>query len=95
MSISFTDAEDNTVDIPNHDTPEEERIRTLVDVLSSYVERYHGGAIEMVAYDGEILKIKLLGACIGCPLATGTVHGWVEGNVRQFFPHVHSVEAVV
>ena len=74
--------------------PAEERIRELVDVLSSYIERYHGGAIEFVEYDGDILRIKMLGSCVGCPLAAGTIHGWVEGNVRQFFPELKTVEAI-
>jgi Fe-S cluster biogenesis protein NfuA len=73
---------------------DEERMRTLIELLSTYVERYHNGAIEMVSYDGQTLKIRLLGACEGCALASGTVHGWVEGNVREFFPNLESVEAV-
>jgi Fe-S cluster biogenesis protein NfuA len=73
---------------------EEERMSTLIDLLSSYMERFHDGAIEMVSFDGETLKIRLLGACVGCALANGTIHGWVEGNVRQFFPDLKSVEAV-
>lgn len=73
---------------------DEERMRTLIELLSSYVERYHGGAIDMVSFDGETLKIRLLGACEGCALAKGTIHGWVEGNVRQFFPYLKTVEAV-
>jgi toxin CptA len=76
------------------DASDEERVRALVELLSSYIERYHGGAIEMVSFDGETLKIRMLGACVGCPLAGGTVHGWVEGNVRQFFPALKTVEAV-
>jgi Fe-S cluster biogenesis protein NfuA len=73
---------------------DEERMRTLIELLSAYVERYHNGAIEMVSYDGKTLTIRLLGACEGCALASGTVHGWVEGNVREFFPNLESVEAV-
>jgi Fe-S cluster biogenesis protein NfuA len=72
----------------------EERLRDLVEVLSSYIERYHGGAIEFVEYDGDTLKIRMLGSCVGCSLAAGTIHGWVEGNVRQFFPDLKTVEAI-
>jgi Fe-S cluster biogenesis protein NfuA len=74
--------------------PADERIRELVEVLSSYIERYHGGAIEFVEYDGETLRVKMLGSCVGCPLAGGTIHGWIEGNVRQFFPELKTVEAI-
>lgn len=74
--------------------PEDERIRALVDALSAYIEYYHGGAVEVASYDGEVLKIKMTGACVGCPLSPTTLHGWIEGNVHQFFPNVKRVEAV-
>ncbi len=73
---------------------DEERMRALVDTISAYIEYYHGGAVKMVAFDGENLKIKMSGACLGCPLSPHTLHGWVEGTVRQFFPKLKSVEAV-
>ncbi|MBI4672064.1 MAG: NifU family protein [Chloroflexi bacterium] len=73
---------------------EEERMRSLVDTLSAYIEYYHGGAVEMVSFDGETLKIRMMGACLGCPLSPHTLHGWVEGTVRQFFPRLRTVEAV-
>ncbi len=76
------------------DAPEEERVRALVEALSAYIEYYHGGAVQMVSYDGETLKIKMSGACLGCPLSPVTLHGWVEGSVRQFFPHLKNVQAV-
>jgi Fe-S cluster biogenesis protein NfuA len=76
------------------DATTEERVRDLVDVLSSYIERYHGGAIEFVDWDGDTLRIKMLGSCVGCPLAAGTIHGWAEGNVRQFFSELKTVEAI-
>jgi Fe-S cluster biogenesis protein NfuA len=34
------------------------------------------------------------GACEGCNLAPVTLHGWVEGTVKQFFPHLEGVVAV-
>lgn len=76
------------------DATEEERVRSLVEALSAYIETYHGGAAEMMSYDGETLKIKLSGACLGCPLSPVTLHGWIEGTVRQFFPQLKKVEAV-
>ncbi len=73
---------------------ETERMRALIDTLSAYIEYYHGGAAQMVSYDGQVLKIKLSGACLGCPLSPNTLHGWIEGTVRQFFPNLKSVESV-
>ncbi len=73
---------------------DEERMKALIETLSSYIEYYHGGAVEMVGFDGEVLKIKMTGACVGCPLSPVTLHGWVEGTARQFFPGLKKVESV-
>lgn len=73
---------------------EQERMRSLIDTLSAYIEYYHGGAVEMVSFDGAILEIRMKGACLGCPLSPHTLHGWVEGTARQFFPRLKEVRAV-
>ena len=72
----------------------EERMRALIETLSAYIENFHGGAVELISFDGETLKIKMSGACLGCPLSPVTLHGWVEGTVRQFFPDIERVEEV-
>lgn len=77
-----------------HDPAETERMRALLTNLSAYIEHYHGGSVEMVSFDGEELKVRLGGACDGCPLSPTTLHGWVEGSVRQFFPEIKRVVAV-
>jgi Fe-S cluster biogenesis protein NfuA len=67
---------------------EMEQMRGLVENLDAYISQYHGGSVEMVSFDGQILKIRMGGACLGCPLSPTTVHGWVQGTVQQFFPKV-------
>lgn len=79
---------------PANGATEQERMRALIETLSAYVEYFHGGAVEMASFDGETLKIKMSGACLGCPLSPATLHGWVEGTARQFFPNLKKVEAV-
>lgn len=74
--------------------PKVQQIMGLLEQLSAYIEQYHGGSVEFVSYDGETLRVKLGGACLGCPLSPATLHGWVQGTVRQFFPEVKTVEAV-
>jgi Fe-S cluster biogenesis protein NfuA len=76
------------------DVPPEERMQALINVISSYIEQYHGGFVEMVSFDGNILKVRLGGACETCALSETTLRGWVEGSVRQFFPDLERIEAV-
>lgn len=76
------------------DATDEERMKALIESLSAYIEYYHGGAVEMVSFDGRSLLVRMSGACQGCSLAPGTLHGWIEGTVRPFFPALQHVEAV-
>jgi Fe-S cluster biogenesis protein NfuA len=73
---------------------EEQRMQSLLEVISSYIEQYHGGWVKMDSFDGKVLKVKMGGACEGCELSETTLHGWVEGTVRQFFPDLGRVEQV-
>ena len=72
----------------------EARLRALVEQISAYIEHFHGGSVEFIALEGDILKVRLGGACLGCPLLPSTLRGWVEGTVRQFFPEIGRVEEV-
>ncbi len=71
-----------------------EQMRGLIEGLNSYITTYHGGAVEFVSFDGKVVKVKLGGACLGCPLSPVTLKGWVEGTIRQFFPEIERVEAI-
>jgi Fe-S cluster biogenesis protein NfuA len=93
MGTLYAGAKANVNNLPTK-ASDEERMQALVEAISSYIEHYHGGAVEMVDFSGNTLKVRLLGACEGCDLAPVTLHGWVEGTVRQFFPDLDHVEAV-
>lgn len=80
---------------PNvNEASQEEQVRALLERISAYIEHFHGGSVEMVSLEENVLKVHLGGACLGCPLLPSTLHGWVEGTVRQFFPEIERVEDV-
>ena len=74
---------------------QEELVRALLERINAYIEQFHGGSVEMVSLEGRVLKVRLGGACLGCPLSPTTLHGWVAGTVRQFFPDLEVVDAAV
>ena len=93
MTMLPAGAQPNTSGLPPpNGATAEERMRALIELLSDYIEQYHGGAVEMVSFDGATLRVRMSGACVGCPLSPVTLHGWVEGTARQFFPHLKGVE---
>ena len=75
------------------DAPVEQRLQSLIENLSSYIEYYHGGWCRLVSFEGKVARVELGGACEGCLLSLNTLHGWVAGTVRQFFPDITIEEA--
>jgi Fe-S cluster biogenesis protein NfuA len=66
----------------------QEMMKGLISQISAYIEHYHGGSVDLIYFEEKELKVRLGGACVGCPLSAATLHGWVEGTVHQFFPDV-------
>ncbi len=73
---------------------EEERLASLIDAVSSYIEHYHNGSVRMVGRAGDTVQVELGGACVGCQITPTTLCGWVLGTVQQFFPHIQHIQAV-
>ena len=54
-----------------------------------------GGDVELVEVtDDGIVKVKLKGACGGCPMAQMTLKQGVERHLKKAVPEVTSVESV-
>ena len=70
----------------------EEKIRGLIEQLNAYIEQYHNGSVELVRIDGDMVYVRLGGACEDCPLSEETLQGWVAGTLRQFFPDIQVAE---
>jgi Fe-S cluster biogenesis protein NfuA len=92
MSNAFSGVKPDLGGIPA-DAPEIDRMRALIETISAYIEYFHGGSVKMESYVDGVLTIKMAGACLGCPLSAETLHGWVEGTARQFFPDLKRVVA--
>lgn len=67
----------------------EEKVRALIEQLNAYIEQYHGGWVEVDRVEGDMVYVKLCGACEDCPLSPATLQGWVAGTLRQFFPDIN------
>ena len=93
MSTTFSGIKPDLSAVPV-DAPEADRMRALLDTISAYIEYFHGGSVRMESYTDGVLTIKMAGACLGCPLSAETLHGWVEGTVKQCFPDLKNVVAL-
>ncbi|UCB50715.1 MAG: NifU family protein [Deltaproteobacteria bacterium] len=53
-----------------------------------------GGDVELINVENGIVKVKLTGACGGCPMSQMTLKQGIESHVKKAVPGVLSVEAV-
>ena len=53
-----------------------------------------GGNVELVEVNDGIVKVKLVGACAGCPMSTMTLKMGIEQILKQEIPEVKEVVAV-
>ncbi|HBF42883.1 MAG TPA: hypothetical protein DDW42_04500 [Desulfobacteraceae bacterium] len=53
-----------------------------------------GGDVELVDMENGIVKVRLTGACGGCPMSQITLKQGIEQYIKNVIPEVISVEAV-
>jgi Fe-S cluster biogenesis protein NfuA len=54
-----------------------------------------GGDIELVSIEDGVVKVRLKGACCGCPMSQVTLSNFVERELKKDVPEVKRVEAVM
>ncbi|MBQ9708510.1 MAG: NifU family protein [Firmicutes bacterium] len=73
----------------------EEKIVEALGQIRPFLQR-DGGDIEFVELtDDNIVKVRLQGHCAGCPGAQMTIKGVVEQIIRESYPEIKAVEAVL
>jgi Fe-S cluster biogenesis protein NfuA len=70
-----------------------EKIETaLADIRPSL--QADGGNVELVDLENGIVKVRLTGACAGCPMSQMTLKQGIEAYIKKEVPEILSVEAV-
>jgi Fe-S cluster biogenesis protein NfuA len=52
-----------------------------------------GGDVELVHIEDGVVKVRLKGACAGCPMSQMTLKNGIEKFLKQEIPEVVSVES--
>ena len=53
-----------------------------------------GGDVEFVDVEDGVVKVRLQGACAGCPMSQMTLKNGIERLLKKEIPAVKSVESV-
>jgi Fe-S cluster biogenesis protein NfuA len=71
-----------------------EQIEQALDKIRPALER-DGGGVELVDVEEDgVVRVRLTGACGGCPMSQMTLKQGVERIVKQLVPEVKAVESV-
>ena len=81
------------------ETPQEqgdsvrERVSAVIDKIRPAIQG-DGGDIELIDItDDGVVKVRLHGACVGCPSAQMTLKMVVERNLKAIVPEIKEVVA--
>ncbi|MBN1254420.1 MAG: NifU family protein [Deltaproteobacteria bacterium] len=53
-----------------------------------------GGNVELVDVTDGVVKVRLTGACAGCPMSTMTLKSGVERILKEEVPEIKEVQAL-
>ena len=71
----------------------EEQIKEALEQVRPQLQA-DGGDLEYVGFDNGIVKVRLKGACSGCPMSTMTLQWGVENFLKKRIPEVTKVQVV-
>jgi Fe-S cluster biogenesis protein NfuA len=71
----------------------EKRVQAALAEIKPQIQA-DGGDIDLVAVENNIVKVRLRGACVGCPMSALTLKQGVERLIKAKVPEIQSVVAV-
>ncbi len=70
-----------------------ESVQTAIDKIRPMLQR-DGGDVELVSVEEGVVKVRLQGACKGCPMSQMTLKNGIEKFIKQEVPEIDRVESV-
>lgn len=70
-----------------------EKIEKALDSIRPALQA-DGGDIQFISCENGVVKVRLMGACGGCPMSQMTMTQGVERAIKKAVPEVKRVEAV-
>jgi Fe-S cluster biogenesis protein NfuA len=71
----------------------QKRVQDALDEIRPQIQM-DGGDVELVSVENQIVKVRLVGHCAGCPMSQMTLKNGVEAHVKDRVPEIQKVEAV-
>ncbi|MEY2964095.1 MAG: hypothetical protein RL754_1356 [Bacteroidota bacterium] len=53
-----------------------------------------GGDVSLESIEGNVVKVKFHGACLGCKVSDFTLKGGIETTIKKYVPQIEQVIAI-
>jgi len=70
-----------------------EKVQEALNMIRPQLQA-DGGDVELVGIDDGNVKVRLQGACAGCPMSQMTLKNGIEKIIKKMVPEIKSVENV-
>lgn len=70
-----------------------EKVEKVIQEMRPLLQR-DGGDIELVDVEGNVVKVRLRGACGTCPMSIMTLKMGVEKRIKEEIPEIKEVIAL-
>jgi Fe-S cluster biogenesis protein NfuA len=70
-----------------------DKVKKVIEMVRERLQ-YDGGDIQLIGIEDGVVKVKLQGACAGCPMSQMTLKNFVEVAIKKEVPGIKRVEAV-
>ena len=70
-----------------------DKVEKAIEKIRPFLQR-DGGDIELVEITDGVVKVRLKGACMGCPMSQITLQEGVGRALKKEVPEIVKVEAV-
>ena len=70
-----------------------EKVEAAIDKIRPMLQA-DGGDVELISVEDGIVKVRLQGACAGCPMSQMTLKNGIEKLLKREIPEVKAVEGV-
>ena len=70
-----------------------DKVKEVLDGIRPSLQA-DGGDVELVEVKDGIVKVRLKGACSGCPMSTMTLKKGIENQLKRNLPEIKQVIAV-
>jgi Fe-S cluster biogenesis protein NfuA len=68
-----------------------EKVEKVLNEIRPMLQR-DGGNVELVSIEGGVVKVRLQGACAGCPMSQMTLRNGIERVLKDKIPEITAVE---